>query len=135
MLFCFDLDFLFLMSNFDHFACLSFTLIIWWLRLMIWFWSFWGLFLVWLNVLHVKYWLLFWSFDLLLNLVFELVVCTHTNCALCFRFEHLALMVGLVSLCEMPIPLITNSYCLVGQLMWWTHLSACTYDLHCVDIG
>jgi uncharacterized integral membrane protein len=59
-------------------------LIIWWLCLMNWFWSFWGLFLVWLNVLHVKYWLLFWLFDLPLTLVFVLVVCTHQ---LCFVFQ------------------------------------------------
>jgi hypothetical protein len=68
-------------------------LIIWWFCLMNWVWSFWGLFLVWLNVLHVKCWLLIWLFDLPFTVVFVLVVCTHQLC-LCFRY--LALMVGLL---------------------------------------
>ena len=70
------------------FAYLCFTLIIWATCFVNWCWSFWGHFIECLNVQYVKDWVLFWSFDLVLNLVFVLVFCTWTNCALCFRFGH-----------------------------------------------
>jgi hypothetical protein len=82
--FCFNMEFLCLISNCDHIVCLCLILFNWWLCLMIWLGSFWCFLLDWLNMLHMKCWLLFWLFTLPLTLVFALVVCTHL---LSFAFQ------------------------------------------------
>lgn len=126
MLFCFNVVFLIWKSNCVHLCLLCFTLIIWWLCLMSWLWSFLGHVLVWLNVLHVKYWLLFWLFDLSLTLVFALVVCTYRLSFVfqvwAFGFDDWCDLIIWDAICFNHLLLFCCSYIGVMNSLEWLHL-------------